>query len=77
MKQKVKTLTIFIALVILQSCIPAVPMHPPYTIEDVKEGDGCCDIYYRDENGNKDHKCTDYTNMKKYKKGDVINMLPI
>lgn len=59
----------------LTSCKPKV-LHAPYTITEIKEGDGCCDIFFTDVDGNKSHKCTEMANMKRYHQGDVLQVLP-
>ena len=73
MKTIITTLLIAICLL---SCGPTKQPHPPYTIISIKEGDGCCDLYYEDSDGTKGHACVGYENLKKYKKGDVLKIIP-
>lgn len=62
-------------MVSLSSC-KSTPPHPPYTVTTVKEENSQCVIYYKDEDGNKGHKTIPYNNMKKYKEGDVLTIIP-
>lgn len=49
---------------------------PPFIVTSVSEGDGCCDIHYRDFNWQAGFSCTSFGNMTKYKQGDTLKSIP-
>jgi hypothetical protein len=68
---EMKAYILLFMLFFFLSCNHTQPK-PPLIITEVSEGDGCCDIIFKDSAGNTGSRCKAYRYLKIYKPGDTL-----
>lgn len=70
-----KKIIVFLVLIcILNACKEEIPLKPPFIITSLSEGDGCCDISFRDVNGNHGWRCTSFGYLRMYHAQDTLKI---